>query len=374
MKYIPVPSADLKRERGQTIVVVAGALFILLAISALAVDMGYYYVVRAQLQNAADAAALAATGYIGHKYETLTWEQQQNWAFTRSEIVVEAQKVGYKNVAGGKNITINDADVVIGKWDSENHVLIDVDDLNHPTAVRVTARRDESANGPVATFFARVVNVDSLPEARIATAALTGESTADAGSIYIPVGISRQWFEANSCNQTIQFQPTGTLTGCAGWTAWSDQVNDATLRTLIENLIPPNATAQSPEVIAGQTEFNFTGGTMSKQTYDAFVLLYNAMKGLGGGGTYPCVSPTDPRDADCDPNKWTTRVLVYDKDDCSNPNETMKIAGFSTIEIYQVLLPPYKEINARVLCDFIAPGRGGGGDYWTAGSIPNLVQ
>ncbi|MBP1777983.1 MAG: hypothetical protein H6Q86_3994, partial [candidate division NC10 bacterium] len=49
----------LTHHRGAAIIFVAFALFLLIAMAGLAIDVGYIYGVRNELQNAADAAALA---------------------------------------------------------------------------------------------------------------------------------------------------------------------------------------------------------------------------------------------------------------------------------------------------------------------------
>ena len=50
----------LRHEAGQTVVLVAVLLPLFLGLGALAVDIGYWYVVKKTAQDAADAAALAA--------------------------------------------------------------------------------------------------------------------------------------------------------------------------------------------------------------------------------------------------------------------------------------------------------------------------
>ena len=50
----------LRHEAGQTVVLVAVLLPLFLGLGAIAVDIGYWYVVKKTAQDAADAAALAA--------------------------------------------------------------------------------------------------------------------------------------------------------------------------------------------------------------------------------------------------------------------------------------------------------------------------
>lgn len=52
------------RDRGQVLVIFVGALFVLIAIAALVVDLGFVFMIKRQEQNAADPAAIAAARYI----------------------------------------------------------------------------------------------------------------------------------------------------------------------------------------------------------------------------------------------------------------------------------------------------------------------
>src|ERR1700723_2537979 len=54
----------LKDERGQTLPFVALLMTALLGMAGLVTDVGHAYVVRGTLQNSANAAALAASGFV----------------------------------------------------------------------------------------------------------------------------------------------------------------------------------------------------------------------------------------------------------------------------------------------------------------------
>ena len=59
-----------QQRKGTIIVMVAVMLVVLLGCVALAVDIGYLYVARAELQRAADAAALAGAQAMGRDYDS----------------------------------------------------------------------------------------------------------------------------------------------------------------------------------------------------------------------------------------------------------------------------------------------------------------
>ncbi len=351
-----------QQQRGATIVVVALLMTVFIGFAALGVDIGYLKVAENELQNVADAAALAAARQLGHEYELLSYQEQTGYVCNSATITGVADAVARQNKAAGVNIGINEADVSIGQWHADTKTLIPT--LDHPDAVRVIARRDDQGNSPIAMFFLRVFawifkpevpkNYESIGRSAIATAALTAESTIDDG-LLIPVGISEQWFlnKEEFCDQPIRFYPTNTPEGCAGWNTYEHwPASESYLRkTILEGWVAETFTA--PAAGTGD-EFVFTGGTLGNQTFTAFQNLYNYMKDAKG--------------------EWMTSVAVYKSDSCSNPSGRLEIVGFATAVITQVLPPPDQTIVARVICDRLVTGRGSGGNYGTRGTIPGLVQ
>jgi Flp pilus assembly protein TadG len=350
--------AHIEDQKGVVFILVVIILAVLVAFGALALDVGNALVVRNELQNVSDAAALAATRKLGSIYEGLSYAAQQAYVCDPNSIIPIAQEVGTNNRAGAKNITINADDVIIGKWNRSTNPPRIEPTLNQPDAVKVISRRDASANGPISTFFAGILGLNSTDVSAKATAALTAESTILPGNL-IPVGIDEQWFlnKSQFCNQPIKFYPTGTPEGCAGWnTFFRSPASESYLRkTIMEGWV--NGTYTSPEAEIGQF-INFTGGTLGNNTFQAFQDLFNYMK---------------TRDGDGNDSQWTASVIVYRNNNCSNPNQTIEIVGFATAVITAVV-PPNVEITAKVICDNVETGRGSGGNYGTKGSIPGLVE
>lgn len=353
----------LKDQRGVTIIVLAISIIMLLSIIALAVDIGYVMVVKNELHNIADASSLAATRQLGAIYETMSYQEQQNYVCDPATIIQVAKGVAAKNQAGGKSNTINDADVIIGTWNAQTKFLTPT--LEQPDAVRVIARRDDVANGPITTFFARVFGINTVPVSADATAALTGQSTAPRGGLPLPVGISK--YGVDPCiEKDIRFYPTNDPLSCGGWHTYTTDdpygPNANDLRKLLKAL--KDGKYQSPETIAGETKFEFTGGTLAS-VFDDMKALFDAMKVLNDGKL----------DNDEDSSTWTTTAAVYDSDDCSNPNQTILIVDFVTVTITKILETPEKIIEARIKCNYVDTSRGSGGNSGAnKGSIPGLVE
>lgn len=388
--------SSVKNESGVTAILVAIVITVLIGFTALAVDVGYVMTARNELQNIADGAALAATRQLGAIYQGMSYDQQQNYVCNPSTIRPIAQDVGGKNRAAGQNITIDDADIIIGQWDANALMLHPT--LLQPDAVRVTARRDGGSNGPITTFFARILGINTVDVTATATAALTGQGTTEEGELELPVGISRYFFEeGHTCNDWIKFSPTKDPDACAGWTSWDYNPNDNNLRKILREEL------ESPATTAGIDDANFIGGDLSVQTFNSLLMLFKD-KGydydpdtdqpiqLDGDGrpmpghtdeagvplfaddgvtrlTYPDGTPRNY-------HKWETKVVVYDWYDCDNPNTSIRIAGYAIIELIDVVGPPDKLLRGKILCNLFSneDTRGGGGDYGVKGSIPGLVE
>jgi Flp pilus assembly protein TadG len=361
----------IRNQRGIAAILVGILILILLGCVAFAVDVGYLMVTRNELQNVSDAASLAATRYIGHTYESLTYEEQQSYNFEKSTIVETAKQVALKNQAAKKNITINDSDVFIGKWDAKTKSLFDIGNMNQPDAVRVVARRDGAANGPIATVFGKVLGKDTFNVTAKATAALTGESTAAEGGLPPPIGISQVLADRSGdgwCGARVKMHPTRD--SCAGWHTFTSKTHSSSqLEQILQDMLPPSMRDKkyagdqnfiSPEVKINNTLINFTGGDLASNFIN-FENLFNYMK---------------TRDGDGDDNIWTTAIVIYKENaiECGNPTGDTEIVGFATMKISIVLGPSDKEIWGEIICNYVDTGRGGGGEYGTLGSIPGLVQ
>lgn len=344
----------LRRHDGNLVPTLAFTLAALTTCGALAIDLGRGWVVKKELQNIADATALAGARKLGALYEGLSYEDQQNFMLSGADtqqMEGAMTTLAPRNYAGGTAIALNVADVSISQWDQATRTLTPT--TVTPDAVQVVVRRDNTGNNPVTTFFTGLIGMNSLQISAQATAALLPLSTANPGGTGIPVGISKAWFnQGNSCGDEIKFYPTGTLEGCAGWhTFTSSPSNASNLRHILEGLA--DGTYESPEVIAGHTQFMFTGGTVAS-AFDEMKDLYDAKKNADG--------------------IWETLVVVYDAPDCSNPSGALTIVGFAKAIVTEVVESPDKIIRATLICEVFSQGRGGGPGYGALGTLPALVS
>lgn len=144
-----------KSRRGAVIVLIALLLIPIIGGVALVVDIGSMYVVQAELQTAADAAALAAAGEM---------------AKATADVYLQMGREGAKLYAGEHDsfsmdggLQLSDADIEFGiavRDGGTGAWQFQLDDSNPaPYAVRVTVRRDGETNPLVPMFFAHVLGV-----------------------------------------------------------------------------------------------------------------------------------------------------------------------------------------------------------------------
>jgi len=157
-------------RRGSALLLTALALIPLFAMVAFAVDYGRLCLAKAELQRAADAAALAGA-------QELFKSQKPGSQLTPEEAVEEARKAAMEyaelNTAFGKALSLQAADIEIGyladasapdaKLDTSNPALFN--------AVRIQVRRDAENNGAIPMTFARILGKNSANARARATAA-----------------------------------------------------------------------------------------------------------------------------------------------------------------------------------------------------------
>ena len=116
MKAQLAPRISRKNERGSVLATsTLGMLCFLLAVG-LCVDVSHFYVVNAELQNAADAAALAAASALNQKPEGITkaveratGELRNNYDFNNKEAVIGPDNVTFAVNLGGPYVDAESA-------------------------------------------------------------------------------------------------------------------------------------------------------------------------------------------------------------------------------------------------------------------------
>jgi Flp pilus assembly protein TadG len=170
---------DPRQQRGAVAVLVALMLPVLIASAAFAIDLAYVHVVRSEMQNDADAAALAgAHALVDAGTGSLRW----------NEAATQAQQSVALNSAAGQ--VLQDAQVQTGYWNLKGEptglqALPMTPNVWDVPAVAVTIRKQEGQNqGPVRTFFARFWQVLGINQQVTAVAAPTSPGMILPGGLF----------------------------------------------------------------------------------------------------------------------------------------------------------------------------------------------
>ncbi len=233
------------KRRGVVAVLIAVLLVPLMAMLAFAVDCGYIMHAKAELQNAADAAALAGAAKL--LVPQVGGTTSTGGIPMVSLATSEAQKFSVLNTAGNHTLSLASSDIVVGYMSSptnQSQGLTAWSSGPLPNSIRVLVRRDTTVNTPLNTFFARVLGINNCSAAATATASYvpttttTGFKSTAAYAKLLPIAV-----DVNFWNTFISTgkSPDGTI---------SDNFS-ATL---------PNSTTQAPNNVSsgadGVPEFN----------------------------------------------------------------------------------------------------------------------
>jgi len=233
-------------ERGVTVILVALLMIVFLGVAALAIDGSHLMVVRNELQNAADAGALAGGRFLYNEYGTevnaganaIAYDAaraNKALANTGGAIPVDVNfgdgqsldvRRGHWNFAT-HTFTPSDSTVVIDLWGLTTEELDNMDgsDGNPPyiNAVKVVARRQATR---AASFFARVFGYGDFEMSAEAIGYIGFAGTLGPGEVDQPIAICAESILLDgeySCNigrminsgEKVESSETG------GWTSFN---------------------------------------------------------------------------------------------------------------------------------------------------------
>jgi Flp pilus assembly protein TadG len=175
------------RRSGAIVPFAAFLLVVMIAMVAFAIDTGWIVTARTELQSAADAAALAGADPLMNAYVRYQMAAQNPSNGTNgyqtailtaamASAQTNAQLYASRNGAGGvSSLTLNANDIEFGFTDANsNYTPYDSNNPVFPNTIKVTMRLDSSANGPLGTFFARVIGTQSVDVTATASATIMG--------------------------------------------------------------------------------------------------------------------------------------------------------------------------------------------------------
>jgi|GEM_PF-773845 len=374
-------------ERGVIAVIVALGLPALVGLTGAAVDLGSIYTARAELQNAADSAALAgAATLIGYDEDNRALAQPEVALDTAREYTARHTRVGFvvdpANPEGPREaqdlpLVLRDQDFTVGLWNKETRQFdytgfsTDPNDLN---AVRVKLRRDSLANDPVETFFAKILGIDRVPVEAEALAVVDWARAIPPGDELeppdeepgyrcIPISVNHEAVgEGGGITEGygLVFHSENRETG--EWTSFfTFPTNDPVLRDYIRG------DRVTPFIKVGDW-INVINGNLSTVTWLAMENEFKTPISQGGrnSGTWD------------EPTPWLVLLPVVRGLD--GGAVTVEVVGFLHFYITEVMCAPYQYVAGYVTTGRVIPqaGCGGaaignGGNFGTRANRPVLM-
>ncbi len=311
----------LHQQRGATAVVVAIMLTVLVGFLGLAMNVGHSRMVRGQLQNACDAAALAGAQ-----------------ALDGSAAGVAAARAAAADYAArhvtDASVTVNidpSADVEVGHWDftqprDSAFTLLagsSIAELRQMNAVRVKAGRDSSRGNALSVWLGAALNASTMDVTAEAVAVGGGPRT---DKCPVPIVLPSCALLGNNgqyeCGTTVTFTTDGRFSNAnidtIGFTNLAN--NSSVSNSGVRNIL--NSGTCLP-VVEGESIGVQNGNGYNKLVYDA---LANFLQVNGN----------------------TVSVPVVDIGGCPNPtfNQMHAIAGFATVTLTML---PYDNQNKVIM-------------------------
>jgi Flp pilus assembly protein TadG len=285
----PTLSKPRNRRRGIIAVLSAALFIVMLAMIAFAVDVGYMGVVRAQLQAAADSAALAAAGASSN---------------SREGMVQVAQAFAGYHQAGNQPIQLDAADVQFGTWDPSLAAGDRFQALTSGmgTAVKVTVK---VASIPV--FFGRVFGASSVASQASAVAAVNprdicfvvdlsssmNDDTAPSSGTTTHDTLIQNFYNSlfgvtGAGAPNVPYNPSESTKSITGSTT---TLKLSSLNTQFPYVVPA---AQSANSQYWTDYFNINGTSFSYKKYVQFLITYGRDGPIGGTSRYSIMSVNNP--------------------------------------------------------------------------------
>ena len=318
-------------ERGAITPILAMCLAMGLGLLAMSIDLGQAYLAKNEIQNIADAAALAGAKKLIQAKDP---NNPQQVAVYCDEAVTTAQTVAAENRSLGATLTVTGADVVVGRWDLTTGNFTRTGCSGNPmdvTAIQVTVRRDGTDNPTLTNFFGGILGKPEMSSAATAVAYL---GLAGTSSLSLPFAVSTNYPAGQSpyarsrplldwigprpaiaaAPQTYQWKDMGgssldTSRATFVMPKYSERTSLSKLQKYIKG--PEMGGLHYPQVKVGQKVYPISEYRWARNVYNKFKYLKNRYTAEQING------------------KWRVTAAVYSPNQvtaASSPNPWLKLA------------------------------------------------
>jgi len=344
-------------QKGAVTVLVALLLPVLLGVGALAVDLAYLHVVRNELQNDADAAAMAgARKLYTQGASVLDWPVATTTASDAIRL----------NRAAGHALT--QGQVTTGYWDTSQNAkgLQDTSMTPGPSdapAVQVTLGKTDTQNqGPVSTFLASIWGVYAKP---VRVTAVAGVHSPSSAALTFPLAVAQCMYQNYWDMSTQPPRPKidpktqkpfvfeiareKSPDPCANgqWTALNFESKGAnSIDDIIEH--KPSLFDPPPPMLSVGDKVTMESGSKTS--------LYKAVQKCIGAASFPC------------------DLVVLPIVEQVNAGATATIKGFACMKLLEAEGGSKKYISAQMSNECPPPPSGGIGPNYGVISPPSLYK
>ena len=344
-------------QKGAVSVLVALTLPLLLGVGALAVDLAYLHVVRNELQNDADAAALAGARKLYQQGASVL-----NWSAAEASAT---QAIGMNRAAGH---ALSQGLVETGYWDTSQaakglQALPMSPGATDAPAVQVTLGKTDTQNqGPVRTFLASIWGVYAKP---VQVTAVAGVHSPSSAALTFPLAIAQcmyqTYWDLSTQPPRPQIDPKTqkpfvfeiarekSPDPCANgqWTALNFESKGASsIDDIIEH--KPSLFDPPPPMMSVGDQVTMESGSKTS--------LYKAVQKCIGAASFPC------------------DLVVLPIVEQVNAGATATIKGFACMKFLEAEGGSKKYITAQMSNECPPPPSGGIGPNYGVISPPSLFK
>ncbi|MDI6854090.1 MAG: pilus assembly protein TadG-related protein [Deltaproteobacteria bacterium] len=378
----------IKDRRGSVTVASAVMMVLLLTVAGLVIDLGRLYVIKVELQNAADAGALAGANAlfntdfqaksspIRRPYDPpivpasfrpplfsdafpafslrgpVPWQycatiEEPHEAVTYCDMArAAARATVMANRAGGEPLTLPDDDVQLGNYAMNQELgrwtFVPGTCSNETNAVRVITRKTMAVNGPVYLIFGQLLGRSYVELSAESVAMLGWVKGIGAGRGTFPLALGDKYMPEPGQSLEVTFNPNTTDTG--GWHTFFDGSASA---VDLKNLV--NGTKPSPEIKCGDV-INLTNGVDTSVIQEMFNEFYNRKN-----------------------QDWTIILPVISS--AENYVQQRQVIGFCAFTVTQVKGAPDKTVTGIAVGGYVLPhSKGGVPQTGLRASLPRLAR
>jgi hypothetical protein len=329
----------MQDENGATAFFIAVCIMVLISFAALAIDIGQLVVTKNELQNAADAGALAGANGLYNENGT-----ELSPANARAQAVETAQDNRSFNIA----VEVNPAEVLVGHWSfglegsaltrgfhenesTELPVLYGREDyeldgdINFINAVQITARRQATG---ITAWFARIFGINEFQQSATAVAYIGYAGSVGPLQVDQPIAICEESlrmpgstaFECNIGRMLNSGERDGNdRYNTGGWTDFNQQPNCEGVGASPDSGVRDLVCQSNPVGLDISQMLSTNGGVMQ----DSLSTLYDCWMGNRGLDSNSDGTPNLP---------WNMRLPVISCPD-NNVGSCSRIVGMVEVQL-----------------------------------------